>query len=165
MTSEKRRPRAATQYGPTAATVAANVRRVRELKGLTIYALSGALEKAGRPIAPSAVAKIERQERQVTVDELMALAVALGVSPVSLLLPADARGMAELTGGGEVDARAAWHWAWCEEPLSLPENEDEAERAHTEFMLHARPIGLFSTQGDDRIPGFIREQRRGGADG
>jgi transcriptional regulator with XRE-family HTH domain len=163
--TETRRPRAATQYGPTAATLAANVRRLRELKGLSIYNLSAALSKCGRPVAASGVAKIERQERQVTVDDLMALAAALGVSPVSLLLPPDARGAAEVTGVGEVDARLAWQWAWCNEPLTLPEAEEEAERAYTEFMLYSRPIGLFTSQGDDRIPGYAREPKAGGDDG
>ncbi|MEU2288048.1 helix-turn-helix transcriptional regulator [Streptomyces sp. NPDC013178] len=149
MTSEKRRPRPATQYGPTAATVAANVRRIRERRGLTIYALSGALEKAGRPIAASAVAKIERMERQVTVDDLMALSVVLGVSPATLLLPADSRIDTEITGGGQVHARDAWMWAWCREPLRMPEHFDEEvyDRLVAEFMLISRPLGMYSGPG------------------
>lgn len=149
----------------TGRTVAKNVRRIRELRGLSTYELSRKLEKTGRPIAPSALAKVERAERRVDVGDLMALAVVLGVSPTTLLLPPDARRTAEITGAGEVDGRAAWHWAWCEQPLSLPESEDEAERAYTEFMLNSRPIGLFSSQGDDRIPGYVRMPKAGGSDG
>ena len=48
MSDDKRRARPAAQYGPTAETVAQNVRRLREARGLTIYALSGALARFGR---------------------------------------------------------------------------------------------------------------------
>lgn len=139
---------------------------------MSLRALSEALQKAGRGLSADAINKIEngasaeaKQIRRVDIDDLMALAVVLGVSPVTLLLPADARGTAEITGVGEVDARAAWHWAWCNEPLTLPEGEEEAERAYAEFMLNSRPIGLFASQGDDRAPGHIREPRPGGSDG
>jgi transcriptional regulator with XRE-family HTH domain len=79
------RARPAVPYGPTGHAVAANVKRFRELRGLSIYALSDALKEAGRPITPSAVAKIEKQQRQVTVDDLAALAHALGVPPQRML--------------------------------------------------------------------------------
>lgn len=82
-----RRPRPAAQYGPTGHTVAQNVRRLREQRGMSIYALADALDRVGRPILPSAVAKVERQQRQVTVDDLAALASALGVTPAQLLDP------------------------------------------------------------------------------
>lgn len=86
-------PRNRTQItDETGKTVAANVRRLREARGLSTYDLSRALAEAGRPIAPSAIAKVERAERRVDVGDLMALAVVLGVSPVTLLLPANARG-------------------------------------------------------------------------
>jgi len=88
--SEDRRPRPATQFGATAERVAANVRALREVRGLSIYSLSDALNGAGRPITPSAVAKIERLERHVTVDDLAALAAALKVTPQQLLNQPDA---------------------------------------------------------------------------
>lgn len=118
MTSEKRRPRPAVQYGPTALTVAANVRRFREARNMTTYALSGALQKAGRPITPSAVAKIERRERQVTADDLVALAVALDVSPAALLLPAKATDPVQLTETTSVSWETAWRWAHGESPAT-----------------------------------------------
>jgi transcriptional regulator with XRE-family HTH domain len=160
----EQQPRSRTQVtDETGRAVASNVRRVREVRGLSTYELSRRLADVGRPIAASALAKVERGERRVDVGDLTALASVLGVSPVTLLLPADARGTASITGAGEVDARLAWQWAWCNEPLTLPESEEEAERAHTEFLLYSRPIGLFTSQGDDRIPGYMRE--RGGVDG
>lgn len=137
--SETRRPRAATQYGPTAANVAANVRRVRELKGLSIYSLSAALEKAGRPIAPSAVAKIERQERQVTADDLTALAAVLSVNPSALLLPLDdsPESQVEITGVGVVSGTDAWDWVDGKRPIKV--DPRDASTDLLTFELHARP--------------------------
>ncbi len=178
MSDEKRKARPAVQYGPTAGTVAGNVKRLREVRGLTIYQLSAMLRAAGRPITPAAVGKIERQERQVTVDDLMALAVALGVSPVTLLLPANTRGpkdanglptqaVTEVTGAGEVAVADAWRWAWCDDPLRYPEelSGEEADRLVMDFMLHSRPIGLLAAEGDDRISSAAAGPRRRRGDG
>ncbi|WP_405830800.1 MULTISPECIES: helix-turn-helix domain-containing protein [unclassified Streptomyces] len=159
-------PRNRTQItDETGKTVAANVRRLREARGLSTYDLSRALAEAGRPIAPSAIAKVERAERRVDVGDLMALAVVLGVSPVTLLLPANARGgkdangipqeaRTEVTGAGEVGVVSAWRWAWCQDPLQPGDpdmGEEEADRRLMDFLLNSRPIGLLSAQGDDRI--------------
>lgn len=112
MSDEQRKARPATQYGPTAGTVAENVQRLRKRRELSIYQLSALLRKAGRAITPAAVGKIERQQRQVTVDDLMALATVLGASPQALLLPLrdDPAETIELTGAGTVPADAAWVW-------------------------------------------------------
>lgn len=80
-----RRP--AVAYGSTGQAVARNVKRLREQRGMSIYSLSEALDRAGRPIMPSAIAKLEKQQRQVAVDDLVALAAALNVTPLQLLDP------------------------------------------------------------------------------
>ncbi|MDX3515891.1 helix-turn-helix transcriptional regulator [Streptomyces caniscabiei] len=74
-------------YGVTGRAVARNVKRLREQRGMSIYKLSDALVRFGRPIPPSAVAKAEKLQRQVTVDDLAALAAALSVTPAQLLEP------------------------------------------------------------------------------
>lgn len=105
-------PRPRTQVSDeTGKTVAANVRRIRELRGFSTYELSRALKAAGRPIAPSALAKVERAERRVDVGDLVALAVVLNTSPISLLLPAVWGDVpVELTSERQVMARTAWRW-------------------------------------------------------
>jgi len=45
----------------------------------------------GRPLGHSAVDQIEKGTRRVDVDDLMALAAALGVSPITLLMPGMSR--------------------------------------------------------------------------
>lgn len=75
--------------GPTGKTVAANLKAVRERRGLDLRTLAERLKAAGRYIAPSALSKIENEARRVEVDELMALAAVLNVSPLAILLPND----------------------------------------------------------------------------
>lgn len=137
MSDEQRKPRPAAQYGPTAVTVADNVKRLRDRRGMTIYELSALLRAAGRPITPAAVGKIERQQRQVTVDDLTALAVIFGVSPGALLLPLTREGTVEVTGAGPVPASTAWEWADGERPLVIPPG-DKGE-AMLEYRLWGRP--------------------------
>jgi len=77
----------AVQRGPTADTVGANVKRLREERNLGLRAFAGRLAETGRPLTHTALDKIERGTRRVDVDDLMALSVALGVSPLRLLMP------------------------------------------------------------------------------
>lgn len=129
MSDEKRRPRPAAQYGPTAAAVAANVERFRRARGMTIYSLSGALSEAGRPITPSAIAKIEKQQRQVTVDDLTALADVLDVSPVALLLPRMPDEPVSITPTKAVPWQVAWRWLLGEQPAFTPDGDDDPRSA------------------------------------
>lgn len=80
--------------GPTGDTVRENVLRYRTRLNLGYADLARRLEELGRPIPVLGLSRIERGERRVDVDDLMALAVALGVSPTSLLLP-------DTTGSGD----------------------------------------------------------------
>lgn len=177
--SEQQRGRRAIETGPTGKTVAENLARLRKLRGLTTRQLSGLLERNGRPIPPSGITRMEKAERQVTVDELMALAVALGVSPTTLLLPVNARGgkdengipqyaRTEVTGAGEVDVIDAWRWAWCADPLRLDPalSEEEAHRLVMDFLLNSRPVGLLTAEGDDRVmSSAVGSRKRRAADG
>ncbi|WP_308217747.1 helix-turn-helix domain-containing protein [Streptantibioticus silvisoli] len=98
--------------GPTSMCVAKNLERLRKARQLNQKDLSALLKALGRPMLPTVVSKIERGDRRVDVDDLVALALALNVSPLSLLLPAESGDEpVELTDGFQVTARTAWHWA------------------------------------------------------
>lgn len=105
--------------GPTGRAVADNVRRLRG--EMSIAELARRLDQAGRRIPVLGLSQVERGERRVDADDLVALAQVLGVSPATLLMP-EAREASEavsLAGSeGEVSARAAWDWLTAEWPLS-----------------------------------------------
>jgi transcriptional regulator with XRE-family HTH domain len=113
------------ETGRTAKTVAENVKRLRTDQNLNYTQLSERLQDtAGWSINAVGIRRVEAGERRVTPDDLMALAVALDVSPVTLLMPyTDAPDVAvESTGLGEPRrAETLWKWLVVDEPL------DEAE--------------------------------------
>jgi transcriptional regulator with XRE-family HTH domain len=101
---------------------------------MSLGQLSEELGKLGRPILASGLSKIETGERRVDVDDLVALAVALDVSPSRLLLPGEQpqpltgadltwekvsrHGKVQLTPAREAEWGQAWAWACGESPLS-----------------------------------------------
>lgn len=142
--------RPAIPMGPTARTVAMNVRRLRKEASLSVYALSARLRELGCAISPSAITKIEkcvscdggRQTRRVDVDDLMALAVTLHVSPSALLLPLDddSTHRVEVTGAGSVDAEDAWDWMDGKRPLkATPDFEPRMSDERMNYLLRSRP--------------------------
>jgi len=61
------------------------MRRLREERKLSLRELAELLKADGRPMLPSALSKIETGERRVDVDDLDALALALGSTPHELM--------------------------------------------------------------------------------
>ncbi len=122
-----------------------NVRRLRERRGMSAADLAAALTIAGRSMQPGAVGKIERGERRLDADDLVALALALGVHPSALLLPPQA-GDEEvpLTSTTSAPGWAVWQWAHGQAPLP---SSSEADGYNTldeleDFQLHAIPAEL-----------------------
>ena len=118
--------------GPTARRVAENLRRIRQERGLGYAELSRRLEKTGHPIRDTGLLKAEKGSRGVDVDDLAALAVALGTTPNRLLLPdlkADAAADSEITPGVLAPASLLWAWAEGEVPLGRPPASAGDERA------------------------------------
>jgi len=98
--------------GPTAERVAGNIRRLRRERGLDLSDVSARLIELGHPVGLNTLSKIERGLRRVDVDDLMALALALDVTPNRLLLTATADDpRLALTGTNEYATSSAWRWA------------------------------------------------------
>lgn len=133
--------RKTNDVGPTGQTVAKNLSRLRNARGLSTYQLADLLAAAGRPIAPSAITRIEGGSRKVDVDDLMAFAVVLRVTPTALLLPPTANpdDAVDLTGEGEISADLAWAWSTGERPLELPADDDG--EVWNDFQTFALPSG------------------------
>jgi transcriptional regulator with XRE-family HTH domain len=98
------------QMGPMSRTVAANVKRLRDGKNWNFKELSEQVKQvANWDISAVAVRRIEDEERRVSPDDLAALALALGVSPMALMLPTEA---SQIVPDGEVyTAKTIWDWA------------------------------------------------------
>ena len=128
------------EIGPTGRQTSANIERLRLALGLSQRDLAARLTELGRPTPGTALSKIERGERRVDVDDLAAFAVALGVSPATLLLPPVADDTpTSVTGAGTVTTRQAWDWADGTAPLvAFPGETDTGVLAHA---ARTRPEG------------------------
>jgi transcriptional regulator with XRE-family HTH domain len=116
----------AVQRDATAETVSANVKGLRTKQNLGLRGLSKKLGEVGRPLGHSAVDQIEKGTRRVDVDDLMALALALGVSPVTLLMPNTKEPTDKVATAGaaaDIEAERLWKWMLAQAPLfeSAPE--------------------------------------------
>lgn len=135
--------------GTTGETVARNVKRLR---GTTPYTeLSAQLAQLGRDIPTWGLRKIESGGRRVDADDLVALAVALEVSPLTLLTPVSDSADSEVsaTAAGEMTAGQLFRWFRGDAPhpgqvqtasmhRTLPEWEVAAELASAEVNIDDR---------------------------
>ncbi|MFI5831065.1 helix-turn-helix domain-containing protein [Streptomyces sp. NPDC051578] len=85
--SERRQRKSKTPnaIGATGAAVAENLSRLRKVRQMSQHDLAQALAEIGHPLHATAITRIELMSRRVDVDDLAALASALGVPPASLL--------------------------------------------------------------------------------
>lgn len=147
------------ELGPTGNTVADNVLRFRKGQGLTLRQLADRMAEAGRPITHTAVSDIEKRARRVDADDLVALAVVLGVSPSALLVPATSNepsgsaAVVEVTGAGPRAARDVWDWLRGHQPI----RPDDDPRV---FRAQSLPLWL-DTLDSTGITGKRGERRRG----
>lgn len=124
----------AVEQGPIGRAVAENVGAVRKRRGWSQSTLSAKLGELGRPILTSGVAKIEAGDRRVDVDDLLALAAALNVSPARLLLPDGSED--DLVSVTENLTRPAWSvWQWAEGLYALPQADGSIDDA-ADLALH-----------------------------
>ncbi|MGW5273595.1 helix-turn-helix domain-containing protein [Streptomyces sp. NPDC004044] len=99
-------------WGPASQHVSANLPRLRKARGLSTTALAAELKEQGQYIPPTGITRIEKGERRVDADDLIALALVLNVSPLTLLLPPQwSDEQVQLTSRVSLPARTAWLWA------------------------------------------------------
>lgn len=125
--------------GPTAQRVAANVRALRRARGLELSHLSERLERLGQPISLAGLSRLELGQRRVDVDDLMALALALDVTPLRLLLTATADAdPVFVTPRTDPSTREAWEWATGERPPGVAPLFSTSSRRSGEDLLRWR---------------------------
>lgn len=98
-------------------TVAARVKELRKRHRWTQADLAGHLAHLGYPVDPTVITRLERGERGVSLDDALAIAYALGVSPLYLVFPVTEGAEIEITSKTTVDARDARRWTRGETPL------------------------------------------------
>lgn len=135
------------QAGPIGEAVAQNIEQLRESRNFSYAELSRRLTELGRPIAPLGLTRIRDGQRRVDVDDVVALALALDVSPSTLLLPPapdeGANGNALVTErGGCYPRRQIWNWLISEAPIDAPESIGLPSRSVVGFRLRAVPDGV-----------------------
>jgi transcriptional regulator with XRE-family HTH domain len=147
--------------------IATQLRALRKRRGLSQEGLAARLALLGLVKHQTVIAKIEARARGVAVDELVALAVALNVTPLALMLPgSDSPGdMVDITPRGSAPANQVWAWARGDGPLSLHDSSNigplqglaelgaeamqeqyAAELPQTERRLRAHPLVQQATQ-------------------
>lgn len=130
-------PPKALELGLTGQTVARNIARIRAERGLSLRELADRMPE-GRKLNHAQLSAAERGVRQVTVDDLTAISVALSVSPVALLMPAsknDQAGAAALTGTGEHSAAQLLDWLIGEYDLVSDPDDGYAQETHRRLSL------------------------------
>jgi transcriptional regulator with XRE-family HTH domain len=127
--------------GPTARTVAENVKRLRTFQNLNYTELSDRLlSVANWSVNAVGIRRIESGERRVTPDDLVCLSLALGVSPISLLMPytPKANSLVHVTGLSEpVNDVNLWTWLGATKPL----HDDQEWMA---FIVAAWPVWMLA---------------------
>ena len=157
--------------------VAGNLRGTR--REVSTYELERRLRDIGWPIASSGITRIESGERRVSVDDVVALAVVLGVTPNQLMFPAMASRPGVTYGVPLVGTVVAqdtdiWAWATGDSPLVVLEDGERGEEPSSQdvaaFMLANRPHLLAQVDVDrvddvvEALAGGLRLALERGAD-
>lgn len=125
-------------------SVAQNLKRIRNLRELTVRELSIRLKGLGLPLSPSGVSEVENAARKVGVEELLVFAVALNTSIVELITPEN-RELLRVADGIDPVPEAYLAW-WLDGVRPWPKGADIDEfydaasrtRQH-DRMLRKRP--------------------------
>jgi len=121
----------------TGETVRANIRQRRKDQNLNYAQLSRKLAEIGRKIPELGLRRIEEGNRRVDTDDLVALALALKTSPITLLMPVvdDQAEMVSVT-GMDTKELAAKLWLWLQ---ADPSGASLVGLSPMAFILNAQP--------------------------
>lgn len=139
---ESHTSRRANELGPAGHRAGRSIEDLREARRLTQKELAARMTELGRPVTMQMVSKMEQSGRRVDVDDLLAVAIALGVNPDAILFPRDASWdeSVTLTPGTE---RSAWDvWRWAQGLSPLPDAGATAPPTFAQsadFATHALP--------------------------
>lgn len=135
-----------TSGRPLGDNVMRAVKRIREDQRLPYTELSDRLASLGRPIPVLGLRRIERGERRVDVDDLVALARALSVPPAVLLFPVGQADEVEVMPGLTIHPDLALRWFIGEEPPVNAKREIVEDVDLSRFERAALPIQLYGEE-------------------
>jgi hypothetical protein len=156
--------------GSTGEAVRKNISRIREEKGIAVTELSARLADLDRPIPPLGIHRIEDGTRRVDVDDLVTIALALGVSPITLLITNTEQADAPVAITGEsreLSAVRVWAWLSAQKMMpSTPRLEATAgPMSEIRFRAHAWPTWLQTLDDETNHAALIDELREQGVSG
>ena len=117
--------------------VAENIRRARVAMGLSTHELARRVTGIGLPTAASALRRLEAGQDSVSVSQLVAIALALGMPP-ALLAPLNASSVQWVDAQGHPPASWALFHEWALS-LSTPEPEEDPQEAPLALEVPAEP--------------------------
>jgi transcriptional regulator with XRE-family HTH domain len=126
-----------------ALAVAGEVRRHRQAKGWSAQQLSERCAEVGMPIQRSVLANMESGRRTtVTIAEILVLAAALEIPPVSLIYPVGYEVTFEGLPGAVRDTYEWAFWMTGEDPLTPSPDSKLAEVAEAVRLLKSNPLNM-----------------------
>lgn len=128
--------------GPSGETAASNITRLREDMNLSYAELSRRLTAAGQPIPELGLRNIEKLQRKIDVDELVALAYVLGTTPSYLLLPEEKPENVEVSGTGTSAMGIEDYWWWLTsrfDPTHRRPGEELTAQQIFDRLVRSRP--------------------------
>lgn len=139
--------------GPLSSQIARSIERLRTEKRLPYTEMSDRLTALGRPIPVLGLRRIERGERRVDIDDLAAIARALGVPPLLLIFPVDVSREVEVLPGQVRPTYAAARWFMGDSafPAEAGSPSSYTEEDWREFAAGPTVLGSFA--GHEQIAG------------
>ena len=136
--------------------------RLPELRlnnGWSQTALAARMKAYGHKWVRSTIAKIERGERQVSVDELFALSWVLGVSPVALVVPqttATVRVAGPDARPTQTDSTLVWRWLNGDYPMGggLPGETPSNDVIEGRRRRYEDACPTFIVEAERQLPGL-----------
>lgn len=138
------RPKRSSDIGPAGEALASRLKALREERRLTTEQLATLVTEIGQPMRGTAITKIEKKQRRVDADDLVALALALNVSPLALLFSEDADSgrYNKLTNSVVTTGERAWLWGTGEQALAPSPGDDPSPEQQEEYERAVRPARL-----------------------
>lgn len=126
------------------------LKEARKLKGWTQQQLADALASLGVKLDASGITRMERGTRGVTLDDVIAIAAALGVSPLHMIVPLDDNG-AQLAPSLTVSTADARAWLRGQRPLQEADERlfyAQTPESEAEWMAIAPGASRFKNRED-----------------